>query len=310
MKRRDWETQHDRMSGRIDNDARVLDRIAKQYDDDINKVMDDVMERWGSKGAVKPVDLVKPLTVKQRASFVKDLDRLIASGKHSDDKQFTRKLERMRGRKTITRQHYIEMNLARVVSRIRMEQKGKLLKSLYQSWLDSERTVARLSNVGFTMSGDDFIFKRIGARFQGTSLLSRWYHQGSTMAEQFTFATSKALKKGVSAKGLKEVTKYFFSNGDYRAKRILITESARINSEAMMAGYKKANVKYFQYIAVMDSRTTDICIRKDLKVYRVDKMVVGKNAPPLHVNCRSSTKGYFVDDRTGQGSNYPNEVVK
>ncbi|MCK5743963.1 MAG: minor capsid protein [Caldisericia bacterium] len=242
---------------------------------------------------------------KQRIAFDKKLRGWLDSGTYTEDKHFTRKINRLLQRTTIRRMDYLEINIREVTSRIKMAQKGKLLKSLYQTWLDSERTVARLTNTAFTMSGDDFIFKRIGAKYQGSNLLSRLYNQATTMAEQFRYAVSKATASGASLKGLKQVTKYFLSNGDFRARRILITESTRINSEAKLEGYKKGKVKWYQYIAVMDSRVTDICRRHDLKVYKTEKAQIGKNMPPLHVNCRSSTKPYFVDDRTGRGSSTP-----
>jgi len=300
-----WELDHDRTHNRIDTDGKVLDAIAYKYKKDFDKVNKDIFSRWGKSGKINTEDLAKPLTKLQRRDLERKARRLLKSGEFSEDAVFTRRLERIFNKKTIRRQEYIELSLNEVTSRIKLQQKGKILGSLYQTWLDGERSVARLTNSAFTMAGDDFIFKNIVKKWQGGDLLSRLHHQAFESAEAYYRMVKSALDAGAGVKGIAQITKYFFSNGDYRAKRILITESARINSEAKLSGYKKAGVKYYQYISVMDDRTTDICVGLDLKVFRVDKMKIGVNAPPTHVNCRSSTKAYFIDDRTGQGGNYP-----
>ena len=300
-----WEGEHRSLHSRIDTDARVLDRVAKQYQDDFDKAIKEVYNIWGQGGKLVSENMVKPISLKQKAMLQKRMQRWIDSGIYAQDKQFIRKLERMITKPIIRRQEFLEINIRRVTSEIKIEQSPLLLKSLYQTWLDSERTVARIMSTSFQRAGDDFIYKKIAEKFQGTSLISRMFNQASMMTDQFMRASSLALAQGVSYKGMKQVIKYFFSKGDYRARRILVTESARINTEAKFEAYKKNDVKLYQYVSVMDDRTTDICVWHDLKVYKVSKMVVGKNAPPMHVNCRSTTKAYFIDDRSGQGGNYP-----
>ena len=300
-----WEREHDEISNRIDTDARVLDRIAKRYSKEFDKELNKAIRMFGSNGRLDPMKMHRSITIKQREVLRKSIRGWLKSGIYEQDKTFTNKMNRVLHKPNITREEFLALNFHSITSRIRLEQKGKLLRSMYQTWLDSERTVARLTNVAFTRAGDDFIFKRIGANFQGTSMLSRFFHQASEMVDQFMYAVRIAMNKGADIKGMALVVRYFFSKGDYRAKRILLTESTRISTEAKQMAFEKSGVKYYQYISVMDDRTSKICVGLDLHIYKVSKMRIGENAPPTHPNCRSSIKAYFIDDQTGETGNYP-----
>lgn len=58
--------------------------------------------------------------------------------------------------------------------------------------------------------------------------------------------------------------------------------------------YKKNKVKKYQYVAIIDSRTTDICIELDGKIFDIDDKDAPR--PPQHYQCRSSTIPIFVEE--------------
>lgn len=49
---------------------------------------------------------------------------------------------------------------------------------------------------------------------------------------------------------------------------------------------------YLQFVAVLDSRTTEICESLDGTLLRADDPFWDENSPPLHSNCRSRLVGY------------------
>ncbi len=286
------------MSKRIDYDQATIDAIFRRYRKDFETALNKSVKRWGTDGVLNADDMYESLTRKEMAAYKKKIRGWLKSGKYDADKQFIRTLERNLGMHTVKRIQALELDIRKVTSTVKFSQELPMLKSLYQTYLDSEKAVARILNKSFTMSGDDVIYKSIAKTFHGHSLMYRFWHQASDMAFRFMNLIKNALKNGTTISGLRPIVKYYFSSGDYRARTLLVTESARINSEGKLSGFEKAGVKYYQYMAIMDSRTTDICIHHDLKVYRVSKMNIGVNAPPLHPNCRSSIQAYFIDDRS------------
>mgnify|MGYP002716042060 FL=1 len=76
----------------------------------------------------------------------------------------------------------------------------------------------------------------------------------------------------------------------YNMKRLLLTETARVQTEASkrhMLDQHGENAEY-EFVAKMDSKTTKTCKSLNGKTFKVKDMVPGVNAPPMHPFCRSA----------------------
>ncbi|ELJ9287661.1 minor capsid protein [Staphylococcus pseudintermedius] len=92
-------------------------------------------------------------------------------------------------------------------------------------------------------------------------------------------------------------------------KRLLITEAARVQTEAQKLHYLETmgDDAEYEFVAKRDEKTSKICRHYDKKVFKVKDMVPGANAPPMHPHCRSTTVPYvgnwrdkFFKDRQGK----------
>lgn len=76
----------------------------------------------------------------------------------------------------------------------------------------------------------------------------------------------------------------------YRAaERLVRTETAAMVAMADKMAYEKARIKQYRYMATLDSLTSKICMALDNEVFDVADMEIGKNCPPMHPHCRSTT---------------------
>lgn len=76
----------------------------------------------------------------------------------------------------------------------------------------------------------------------------------------------------------------------YRAaERLVRTETAAMVAMADKMAYEKARIKQYRYMATLDSLTSKICMALDNEVFDVADMQIGKNCPPMHPHCRSTT---------------------
>ncbi|MGP5094414.1 minor capsid protein [Staphylococcus equorum] len=75
------------------------------------------------------------------------------------------------------------------------------------------------------------------------------------------------------------------------AKRLLITETARVQTEAQKLHYMETigGDATIEFVAKLDDRTSDECRHADGNKIKVCEMVAGVNVPPLHPYCRSIT---------------------
>ncbi len=76
---------------------------------------------------------------------------------------------------------------------------------------------------------------------------------------------------------------------DYKnCVRLMRTEVNYINNKASIQAYKEKGIKQYEFVAVLDLRTSKMCAEKDGEIINIDELVVGVNCPPLHPNCRST----------------------
>ena len=103
----------------------------------------------------------------------------------------------------------------------------------------------------------------------------------------------------------------------YNMKRLLLTETARVQTEASKRHMLDQNGEdaEYEFVAKMDSKTTKTCKSLNGKTFKVKDMVPGVNAPPMHPFCRSavvphvdeSWRDKFFEERKGK---YFGGVVK
>ncbi|MBF0747295.1 minor capsid protein [Gemella sp. 19428wG2_WT2a] len=81
----------------------------------------------------------------------------------------------------------------------------------------------------------------------------------------------------------------------YEAKRLLVTEAARIQTEVQKASYEEAD--YEEYIYLAETKSCKLCGPLHEKKFKVKDMQPGKNACPMHPHCKCSTAPYFDSDK-------------
>ena len=88
-----------------------------------------------------------------------------------------------------------------------------------------------------------------------------------------------------------------FGGGAIKARRLIRTESCFLSGELTAQAYEGCGIKKYRYVATLDLRTSKICRELDGKVFLVSQRQAGKNYPPMHPWCRSTTIS-DIDDKT------------
>lgn len=96
---------------------------------------------------------------------------------------------------------------------------------------------------------------------------------------------------------VKQMSERFVNRSRADIKRIVRTEGTRINNEAMMKTFDDSKLyDEYEYVAVIDRKTSDVCKDLDGEIFKLKDREVGINFPPMHVNCRSSFSVVIPDD--------------
>ncbi len=85
------------------------------------------------------------------------------------------------------------------------------------------------------------------------------------------------------------------------AKTLVRTETAYIYETATMEGYSACGIEWYAFLATLDFKTSVICQELDGQSFKVKDAVPGKNYPPMHPNCRSTTVCDFPEEENKKG---------
>lgn len=75
------------------------------------------------------------------------------------------------------------------------------------------------------------------------------------------------------------------------AERLMITELARVQTEAQRQSFERNGFEQYEFIAL--GTACEVCKSLDGKYFDVKKMMPGENAPPMHPNCKCSTVAHM-----------------
>lgn len=123
--------------------------------------------------------------------------------------------------------------------------------------------------------------------------------------QRLTKAVDEIITQGVTlghsnermARELAERMDASFSN----AARLVRTESNYVYNQGNKQAYLISGIQKYEFVATLDGRTSDDCQALDGEVFELKDAQVGRNYPPMHVNCRSTTVPYFDDDEEDTG---------
>ena len=134
----------------------------------------------------------------------------------------------------------------------------------------------------------------VNASFKNATYSDRiWMYQGMLKAE-----LDSLLKTGlIQGKHPTELARHLqkrFGVSAYNANRLMVTELARVQTEAQKQSFIRNGFTQYTFLAI--GTACEACRALDEKHFDADKMMPGENAPPMHPNCRCSVAAYIDDD--------------
>ena len=145
--------------------------------------------------------------------------------------------------------------------------------------------------------GVDAVKHKMASNWSGKTFSTNvWGHEEATYK-----AISDILNKGLTggwsvdrmARALSERTGVAY----HRADTLVRTETTFYNNLATLDTIKELGGDHYEIVAVLDSRTSEICQSENHKVYPVKEYEPGRTAPPFHVRCRSTIRPAVKSDK-------------
>lgn len=168
-------------------------------------------------------------------------------------------------------------------------------KKLTKRTLDEFRRQAGILGKSI-MKNEKYAHAIVNASFKNATYSDRiWMYHGMLKAELEGLLASGLIKGENPRKLARHLTKRFGVSA-YNAERLMVTELARVQTEAQKQSFIRNGFDEYVYVACTKGDVCPICKGLDDKNFKVDDMMPGENAPPMHPNCHCSTAAYMDNE--------------
>lgn len=124
-----------------------------------------------------------------------------------------------------------------------------------------------------------------------------WSNKQKLINTLNTNLTQSIIRGEDPSKAISQISKVM-GNTKSNVGRLVMTESAFIASAAQKDCFTELDVKQYEIVATLDTKTSEICRELDGKVFDMKDYQAGVTAPPFHPYCRTTTCPYFNDEFT------------
>ena len=141
------------------------------------------------------------------------------------------------------------------------------------------------------ISADSIVY----ANFNNATWSSRVWERQNELRDIVKRGVADTVLRGKGTNVLINSLKKEFDVSYGYARRLAVTESARVYSEAQKSNYEANDVEEFEVMTEL--KACHICQPFNGKIFKVSELVPALNAPPFHPNCRCTTVPHFNHEK-------------
>lgn len=291
-----WERRAlENKSNIIENEEDYVKRLSNMFKK-ANKDIDDklavVYARYAKENKMTLNEAYKTLPKKMETEYKKDVLDYVEKAKSGDTKWKQYLLNQ-----SIMHKHSVldqlRTEFRNVVYNIDMETTGgKFLEKIYMNANYYEQYSE--GNEAFAKVDQDKIKRLLQENWSGGGNFSEsiWKNK-EQLVNALDDILIRGFARGESYEKMSERLAKRMDTSNSNARRLIMTESARMNNEGLLARYKETDVKNLIFVATLDTKTSEICRAMDSEIIPIDKAQIGLNVPPMHPYCRSVISPYY-----------------
>lgn len=151
-------------------------------------------------------------------------------------------------------------------------------------------------NFSFSKFSQTDVDRILRANWLGENYSQRIWKDMNSLTERLKRELIVSMLTGRSGEKTARIFQERFGVNAFCARRIVRTESAYVANAAQKCAYDEAGIDKYRFVATLDKRTSEVCAALDGKVFPTKDAKPGKNYPPMHPFCRSTTIADFGAD--------------
>lgn len=262
-------------------------------------------QRFAVNNGITMQEARRLLTSGELAELKWDVNEYIKYGQQNAiDGKWTKQLENASARAHISRLEALKLQLQQQVEIVfgnQLDGIDKAMRAVYSAgYLHTAFEIQKGVGVGYNFAAlnqtlIDGVLKKPWAP-DGKNFSDRIWSNKQKLINELNTTLTQGIILGKDPSKIINAMSKELDVSKTAAGRLVMTESAAFASRAQEDCFKELDVEEYEIVATLDSHTSEICQDMDGKVFKMSEREIGLNAPPFHVNCRTTTVPYFNDE--------------
>lgn len=288
-----------RMWEHMQSAEETADQVAKVYAKAslyLSREIQDIFKKYVEKHHLTEKEALQLLnTLRDRTSIEELRQRLQSSSQKQEIADLLAELEAPAYQARIQRLQDLQTQIDLVMQQVYKQEQAittaHYIQLAEETYNRSIFDIQQRTGFGFSFSHIDQkqVDKVLKSKWSGMNYSERVWRNTRALAQEVKEALLVNLITGRTERETAEMLTKKFAGGSSKARRLIRTESCYLSNQLEMESYKECGVEKYRYLATLDLRTSEICRELDGKVFLVKDQQPGKNCPPMHPWCRSTT---------------------
>lgn len=193
----------------------------------------------------------------------------------------------------VSRLEFMKAKIEFEVNKLTNRLKSKYEKQLKKETIDEYKRQSGMFEPHINYNAET-IDKIVNRNFHNATFSQRLWGNGESLKSVINTTVNRLILQGVHPDKMISELRKLFGVSYSEARRVLITESARVQGDVQLDSIEQAGFKSYVYIA--ERRACVICGSLNGKVFLVKDKEIGLNMYPMHPNCRCRIAPYEDED--------------
>lgn len=273
----------------------VIRKLKKAYDQatkDLEKDLAYWYARFADNEGISLADARKMLTKSQLRDFKMTVEEYISKGESLDPK-WRDALERASIKVHVSRLEALKLQLQQhaeeTASRMALLMDEYATSSYKKQYYHTAFEIQKGIGLGWDLQKlDDRQVSKVVRKpwaADGTNFSERVWDNRTKLVNELHTTLTSAIARGENPTKTIDKLADKMDNSLFNAGRVVMTEGAFFASAAKQDCFADLDVEWFEYVATLDLKTSQVCRDMDGKVFERKDYIVGTTAPPLHPFC-------------------------
>lgn len=258
--------------------------------------LDKIFKRFRGKHNLTEAEARRLLnTLHDKTSFDELLEALRAGSADKTKAEILAEMESPAFRARMERlqqlQNQIDLTMQRIYRQEKIKTTSHYVDLANEAYYKSIFDIQKRTGLGFSFATIDqkSIDRVINSKWSGANYSGRIWHNTRALAQDLKQELLINMVTGRTDREVAEIIANKYAQGASNTRRLVRTESCNLANQMEMQSYEECGIDTYIFVATLDLKTSTVCQGLDGKRFKVSEQQPGKNCPPMHPWCRSTT---------------------